>query len=224
VSNGGGQEPAASQPASSGFAQGIEYLRSTAKWLIVVFAAVGAVLAAGTQLSSIGKLQWGDGRLTAAIVAAAVALVAIGAVIATVLAMLMSGYMTLAELAKKGDRDREIKFLAREELLVLAGYDKVKDLQEEYKRLAERRNTLLSQYYNLLDAEKDAEAQPTVKELTRLEARIGYLDSVVDHILSAARYNLVRRRFVYATVVLFAAGTIAAIAIGVFAWAANPPT
>lgn len=36
------------------FSEGVDRLRETAKWIVTVFAAVGATLVAGTQLSSIG--------------------------------------------------------------------------------------------------------------------------------------------------------------------------
>ena len=64
------KEPA--QPADPVLA-GIDRLRETAKWLLGAYAAVGAALIAGLQLTSLGSVE-DDARLYAAIILAAVSL------------------------------------------------------------------------------------------------------------------------------------------------------
>src|SRR5437588_578934 len=56
---------------------GVDQLRSTAKWLIAALAAVGSLLATGTQLSSLGRLDASSGRLHVAIAALAAALLGV---------------------------------------------------------------------------------------------------------------------------------------------------
>jgi hypothetical protein len=46
-----------STPQPSSLAQAAERIRDAAKWLIASFAAVGAILVAGLQLTGIGKLS-----------------------------------------------------------------------------------------------------------------------------------------------------------------------
>lgn len=76
--------PAASPaPDPSGVKAAIDRYRELAKNLVAIFAAIGALLAAGTQLSSLGDLTWADhkGRLLAAAGALLLALVAVAFVI-----------------------------------------------------------------------------------------------------------------------------------------------
>ena len=69
-----------SLPDPGGVQAAIDRYRDIAKYVIGIFAAIGALLVAGTQLSSIGKLSYEDdaGRLAAAVIALAFA---IGAVV-----------------------------------------------------------------------------------------------------------------------------------------------
>jgi hypothetical protein len=70
--------PADKQPDPGGPVAGIDRYRELAKWIITVFAAVGALLVAGSQLSSLGALDLQDDlvRILAAVASLALALVA----------------------------------------------------------------------------------------------------------------------------------------------------
>ncbi|MGP0102344.1 MAG: hypothetical protein ACLPUT_12095 [Solirubrobacteraceae bacterium] len=69
----------ASQPEADAIQVAIDRYRDLAKYLIGIFAAVGALLVAGTQLSSIGSLSWrhDSERLIACVLGLAAALLAV---------------------------------------------------------------------------------------------------------------------------------------------------
>ncbi|HEY3970861.1 MAG TPA: hypothetical protein VGL79_05630, partial [Solirubrobacteraceae bacterium] len=66
-------------PEAENVQTAIDRYRDLAKYLIGIFAATGALLVAGTQLSSIGELSWHDdrARLIASILGLAVAIAAV---------------------------------------------------------------------------------------------------------------------------------------------------
>lgn len=79
----------------------IDRYRDLAKYLIGILAAIGALLVAGTQLSSIGGLSWSDdrSRLIAAVAGLAVALAAVIWIIRRALDVLRPVDMSLGEIA-----------------------------------------------------------------------------------------------------------------------------
>lgn len=66
-------------PDPGGAQEAIERYRDLAKYLIAIFAAVGAVLVAGTQLSAVGQLSWSESpdRLVAAMAGFVLAMAAV---------------------------------------------------------------------------------------------------------------------------------------------------
>jgi|GEM_PF-3146829 len=81
----------------------VDRYRDLAKYLIGILAAIGALMVAGTQLSSIGELSWSDNapRLIAAFAGLAVALAAVVWVVWRALDVLRPVEMSLAEIGHK---------------------------------------------------------------------------------------------------------------------------
>lgn len=190
----------ASDPAGQ-FLSGVDRIQTNAKWLLAVFAAVAGVLMAGIQLSSLGKLAFGE-RLYIALGAAAIALALIGAIIAFVVYVIAPRYMTLESLitlaakrtwsGKEGTERKEFKFIAEAQLLG-------------------------SRYLDLKDLKAAYEKAGNAKEI----------QATYDHIrvvLAGVLYERVRLAFIRSAKAMLVCATGAAISIGVFAWSANPPT
>lgn len=92
----------AGQAVSEEYDKAVAQLRESAKWLLTIFAAVGAVLISGTQLSKIGQMA-ADWRLVVAVAAFAIGLVAVGTAILSVLRVLSSGSTSVAALRREQD-------------------------------------------------------------------------------------------------------------------------
>ena len=100
-------------------------MKDTAKWTVGVFAALAAILIAGTQLSSLGKLQgpsWMEAdRLLIALGAGLAALIMIGVVIRSALSVLAASPKSLDALAREEASGRgmlkDVAFVHRSNLL-----------------------------------------------------------------------------------------------------------
>jgi hypothetical protein len=88
------------RPTATHYGAATEALESTAKWLVTAFAAVGALMIGGVQLTELGTLGRAElPRLTAAVASLAVAVVAVGYMIRETSAIFMTEWVTLAELS-----------------------------------------------------------------------------------------------------------------------------
>lgn len=105
----------------SGVGPAIDRYRDLAKYLITIFAAVGAVLAAGTQLASIGKLSLEEApeRVLAVVLGLALAIAAIAGVVQRALRVLIPVEMSLDQVA--ADPVLTAKLDARSSILGGAG-------------------------------------------------------------------------------------------------------
>ena len=215
----GGQEdraPAAEEPAAEAaapedpFEQAVDHLRATAKWTLLTFAAVGAILVAGSQLSSIGRFGHGDWRLYVAVGAVAVALGGVGLAIWFVIAVETSGHVTLKDLveneARSGSADKA--FLDANRAL-LAGYDSAQTLGDTYQ--------------NYIDARFRAIREGDQATLERAQAWVAHEHRIIEQLLAAARYDRVRRTFQRWVWRIVATSVLTGLAVGTFAWAANEP-
>lgn len=205
------EKPQAGEASSDPFAEGVDRLRETAKWLMAVFAAIAATLLAESSLSSIGQFSWGAPRLTAALIAGTLALFAVGVVIwhaARVLAPSPVSIQRLAEDEEKNRKPADVNFVQRNPQL-LAGYGSVRELRDTYYGLVEERDALIEQ-----DKWDDAKKR---------DDRIAYLGGVISQLLSAVAADRVHRQFKRTVWVMFVAGFVAAAGIILFVWAANPP-
>lgn len=196
----------------------VDQMRTTAKWILTLLAAVGAVLTAGVQLSSVGQLKASDPRLWLAVGALAVSLVSIGFIISRVVLVLAGGETSLDKLAEEeikwGEKGpaADIRF-AKETEYLPDEFPTVGDLREKYHE-AKRK---------LREAEEDKENKQQA-EIDKWDKELRYLTGeVMPQLFMGVRYYRVQRLFREAVRFMIWCGLIAAIGIVVFAWATNPP-
>jgi hypothetical protein len=195
--------PAPPDPAEH-YDKAVTNYRDTAKWILSVFAAIAGVLLAGLQLSNLGKAD--APYLTIAAIAAAFALGAVGVIIWLATTILASGVVTETSL-RAYPRTVGSKDINLNDNLLLDGYETVDAFLKDYKSIG-------AQYEQ---ARKDDD-KATVTNLT---PKIKKLIQTRSTLLPIARYAMVLRSFNIAMQWMFVCGIVAAIAIGVFAWATN---
>lgn len=198
--------------AANPFSSAVDQMHATAKWIIGIFGAIGAVLVAGTQLSSMGQLALGDVRLWVTVSAFAIGLTCGGVIVRYAAKVLTEGHVTRERL-KRPHQQNDCLHISE----YASGFG-IEQLLTEYDADIAARNALFAKDRTgtLLGAE--------IHQLKELNARIEYLGSVVQQLAAAAYYNEVCKLFKTAIKTMFIAGTIGTWAIGVFAWAVNPPT
>lgn len=198
----------ASPPGPDHYEAGVLHLRDTAKWITTIFAALGAVLIAGTQVSNIGSLEWGP-RLWVALVTGALALTAIGRIIWVTVRVLTAGEVTIEDIASEPTGSKQVAWLRRHGLL------------QDYANAQE----ILDAIDRDFATSEDLWAHPT-DENKAARAQIGkqlrYLHRVADTLLSGARYFIVREQFRHALKETFVLGAATAFLAVCFVWAANP--
>jgi Pentapeptide repeats (8 copies) len=192
---------------------GNERIRDTAKWFIAGLAAVGAALIAGSQLSSIGRLEVGwptnvaTARLWVAVAGASLALAAVVFAITGAVRVLLPVGVLIADLAENWVKPqpgllRTVRFFQRRPKYLQG----VADPQE----LIDRRQGLVDR---LGTPEADSDLN---QKITAIDQRIQAIESMANHETLAATFDSFLRR-------LLAAGIVVAVGIVSFAWAANPP-
>lgn len=205
------------QPTKDPYSQGVDRLRDTAKWIITIFAGLGALLFGGTQLSSIGSLGslQADHRLLLALLTGAVTLAAIGYIIWKATDVLtLTGGVSLDELLrmeKFEPSSAEVKYIKDEQGL-LGRFNSLEELDAELKEVIEKRTPLLESP----SAENKAERERYNRELT-------YIGAVLSQVRSGARYYRVRSNFIRLRVQICIAASLAALTSITFIWAVNPP-
>lgn len=184
-----------------------KHLRETAKWILTSFAAVGAILVAGLQLSSLGKLtsETPDARIVAAL--AGVAFAAIGVVLAigfmsSVLAPLRTSFHT-------ADKHQDVteRVLGDRELLRRT-YPELKEKIAEKDAAVDEARKLGTSSADYKQARAEREAWEKNKQ-----AALVYIGAE----LLWDRYKRARGA-VIVSVFLIVGGVVA------FAWGANPPS
>jgi hypothetical protein len=207
-------------------AQG-DRIRDAAKWLVASFAAVGAALIAGSQLSSIGKLPvcWHLSlectRLGWAILGAIAGLAGVVWAIWTAVMLLVPNNLPPSALQKewkKGDKSALFRYF-HDNPAYLQGYEDFADLDAREKEAYAKRDALSDEFDRTPEdqrAEVVGEIEAADEEiqdfLDRSEAAIAYANLVLlnDQFRSKALRTLLL------------AAVIAGLGISVFAWAANP--
>lgn len=210
-----------SDPAPAGggaperFSAAVSHVRDTAKWTLAAYAAIGAILVAGSQLSEIGSFDWRDPRLWVAVTAVAASLTAIAAAVHFVVSVQTAGEVSLADLADQESAQEQAgggsvhPFVLRNQAL-LAGYDNVRTLQDDYLGY-------------IKDRYEVSRADDRVADAQIYGRWVSYLGKVVAQLLAAARYDEVSRAFSQNLRRRILGPALAAgFAVGVFAWAANP--
>jgi hypothetical protein len=201
------------KPSADPFSSAVDQMHATAKWVIGIFGAIGAVLVAGTQLSSMGQLAYNDERLGIAVLAFAVGLISVGFVIWHAARVLTEGHVTRDFLERASYTASDCLDINE----YASGYS-INALLKGYDDDIKARNTLY-------DADRERDLTPNeIEQVKELNGRIQYLGGAVRQLAAAAHYNEVCKLFRSAIRTIFIAGAIGAIAMGIFAWAVNPPT
>jgi Pentapeptide repeats (8 copies) len=197
------------QPAPDPIEQANQRIRDAAKWLIASTAAVGAALLAGSQLSSIGRLDVGwpatvaTARLWVAVAGALLGLTAVVFVIWTGVRLLLPRFIPVADLAAAWDAPhgtmRPVVAFFRRQPKYLQGFDSP-------ALLIDHRAGLVAQL---------AGGAAVGEKVADADRRITAVEDMANHRVLEAEFRSTLRRLLPAT---------ACVALGIvaFAWAANP--
>jgi hypothetical protein len=182
-------------------------LRDTAKWILASFGAVGAIVVAGLQLSSVGELtgQSATSRLVAAFLGIALAALGVGVAIwftSSVLAPFLNNFRSADE-----HPDVTRRVLSDKEL-VGATYDELKEAIEKADRALDKAET---------KGRDSPEYEKALCERDELEKDKQLALTVIGSELLADRFARARHA-VAAGIILVIVGVVA------FAWGANPPS
>jgi hypothetical protein len=198
------------EPAPDLVLAGIDRIRDTAKWLIGAYAAVGAVLVAGLQLTSLGKVE-DDTRLWVAIGTAAIALLAVLYGISKIAAVLSP--VTVDEEKDLGPGSPIEKMTQKAPSLLKKQARTPAELQAKYA-------TAVDDYQRKrVAARADPELVPEVERDYRALLAI---NSTLDYLKKLALFQKVDAKFSGAKRRLAGASIVAAACVITFAWAANP--
>jgi len=219
--------PAPPLEATGRYAQGTEGLRSTAKWLLAAFAGVGAVLLAGVQITALGSLGGSNWpRLIGAWASLGAALAAVGYMIQQTTRVLTDQWVTLAELSnedinndlqptpdqRRVDTVREL--LARIELNRQQLYFHVAASVPDLHRALRQANTAAQALGTI-------EGPPSGRLLWAV-ARAEYIRYTAAQVTDFANYHRTLGVFTSLKPRLAVAASCTAVAIAIFAYAANP--
>jgi hypothetical protein len=212
--NNGGAQGSSGSGAIGEATRSVTTLRETSKWLLTILGGVGAVLAAGVQLSNAGQLDPGW-RLWLALAAALATLLFLGLAIRRVVQVLTSGASTLDDLVEeeKGQErgPKEDIRRAKETGFLVDPYQDVEEFRDAY-RDAKRQ----------LSEEEQKKPRDAAK-VARLRDRVKLLGKqAMPQLFAGVRYYRVRRLFDEAVGALLCWGFLAALGILAFAWATNP--
>jgi len=197
----------------------IDNIRATVKWIIAVFAAVGAALIAGTQLASIGHLT--GFRLALALFGVAIGLIGVGLVISGATPVLRSVASLLSDFAITSDPTASATrlFLDQHPDVFRGHATSVIDLSAKYNTAVLDRGAAQQK----LDEAPVGNLGDLPTRLSNAQGRVQRVSAVVNQVLSIANYEIVDRKFANAQRWLLIGGAIAAAGIVVLTLAANPP-
>lgn len=212
-----------------------ERVRNAAKWLLTIFAAVAALLVAGTQFSSIGSLDWGW-RLAIGLIAGVAGLFGAAFIVWLLLDVMIVSEVTIDDLERQardagnvsGEPEESstlVKYIERNPAELL-GFDSIGELARAYRSaLTESRKYGLA-YYDLLLAGK-MEDDPLVlaaeRKASASDDRRDYVQATVSYLVQLMAYEQLRLKLRgIRRVGLFLGAFLAAGGVGVFAWAVNP--
>ena len=194
----------------------VERVREAAKWLIGAFAAIGALLVAGVQLSDAGALTWDDdkGRLLAVIVGLVLGLGGVMAAILVNVRMLLPSAVTLKRLeTEEGLKD----YFDENPELIPGRSETVTALATEYRTRSAAYDDAVAAYEN-----DDSDANKTALETAK--RHFAATEKDVREVLGLANWKATEKLFNDdIRLKLCGAAALAAVGIGLFAWAANPP-
>ncbi|MFI6567052.1 hypothetical protein [Streptomyces sp. NPDC050534] len=205
----------------TGYTAALESLRSAAKWLLTAFAGIAAALAAGLQLTGIGELPATSWRLWVAIVGIALALAALGFMAHSASAILTEDWVTLSAFT---DQDVDSQFQDTRGL-TRHRFDQVSMHIEDnrYELYGHVAPDLAALHRRLREATEqiDTSADPAARNAAVEQAAV--LRTVARDVAQCANYHATLQLFRSMKVKLAWASLVAAVALGAFAYAANPP-
>ena len=187
-----------SGPDVGPFALARESVQGAAKWYIAALGAIGAILLAGSQLSSLGSLNEGSPRFWVAFVGVVVGLLAVLWAVSGVVKILAGRPWTFEDAVRATKKKavlgkpRPVAKWIIDNPSVLGGYNSLDEIQTTYDGA---------------DANDPG-----------LPALIGLMDLIRDKTAAvnlSARFTWLRRQIALAM-------TVAALGILAFSWAANP--
>jgi hypothetical protein len=202
-------------------------IREAAKWLVGSFAAVGASLIAGSQLSSIGKLpvcapsSVECTRLWIAVVGAVGALVGVVWAVWTGVALLAPPRLQVGDLKThwKSRGPIYLYFQAnRAQLQGFADFDEMDALEKDAYSKFDQLNSQMQDIEGARREQLDRELDDAESLLSDILGRSDDVVAIANHVhyVHFFREEALKR--------LIAAAAVTAIGIVAFAWAANPPT
>jgi len=188
-----------------------DLIRAAARWLIGALGAIGALLVAGSQLSSIGSLQGSESRLRLAVIGLALALTAILLAIWRMASLLLPHQVTIDELATQWEKARpDANGIPRWALWRRWRYPVVHYLATHRQYLGGDKDRTVPQINDRWWSEGYEE-----EELAPLRALIEKVESIAGYRTLLTSFR--RARWWISMLVV-----VAALGIGTFAWAANP--
>jgi hypothetical protein len=208
---------AADTVGESPFERAANRARDAAKWLIAAYAAVGAALAAGIQVSNIGRIGGDDPRLWLALAGLVVAILAIAVAIGRVSRVLVSRPLTLPDLATKPDKEIATVRNLVEGNRTIVGDQKLTEINDIYaKARADQMRVVVKQNRDEPVSDEELAAAQNANEA------VDDLRTAVDDTMAVASYLQVTTAFERARPWLLSMAILTALGIVVFAAAANP--
>lgn len=196
-------EPASDDSWFAAIQRANDQIRTTAKWLVTSFAAIGAILLGTIQLSSVGKLTNGSpgSRIIAAILGAGLAITGVIVALWFTSAVLIPFFNSF----RLADEHPDItdRVLGGDHEVLGYGYD---TLKEKVK------------------AAETAVDEATEADLPAAEAKLDELRRNKRIALTLIGSEVLSDRFSTARIAIVWGVVLAATGLGLFAWGANPPT
>jgi hypothetical protein len=199
---------------SVGLSGASDRIRETAKWFAVSVAALGAVVAAGSQLTDIGKLDLNSGRLWIAVAGAGVAIAGALVILWVVVDTMTGEAVSLHGIATQTPAGAEA---AVADPTLLAAFSNVAAVESEYMEAVEGRRTAYD------DARAHPGDQDKINVANLADNRFVAIDQVVGPLLNVVSYQHLAHAWKNARIGIVVGAVAAAFGVGVFAWAAHPP-
>lgn len=160
-------------------------LRDSAKWMLAVFGAIGAVIATGIQFSDLGKLDEDSQRL--ALLGLGLAFFGIGFAVYGVSQFLVPRTRTLADLSEAPPGDSVRQFLERAYEL-LSPFETVSEVHEARKQA-------LADYRVAFLAWQERPDANTAAEVNAMRTRAEPVELVAQRVLNWANYQSLMVRY-----------------------------
>ena len=222
-------------------------IRETAKWLTVSLALLGGVLTAGIQFSGIGSLTPGSHRFDIAILGAVLATIGTALILFGTVWTASTPPARLAKLKSRGYLDwtllqhdatiEELRDDYEKTLLARSRYAKAywpDQIEGELQKppdqeKADQANYKLAFLKPIIEnimtvaAYRKVQKPPDQEKADQANHKLAFLEPIIENIMTVASYRRLTQRWAISAVIIALGALIAAIGIGVFIWATNPP-